>query len=473
MYRLSIFSRGGDSVLARFFTACALVVIFTLGTGIADASPADKPGDQKPGHEQNQGHKPGHNPDHEHNPGPVHNPDSEHNPGHGHNISDIRQALSMKDKTQVTVIANITKSLGGNRYIIADKSGSCEAQIGPKELDGLRVQTHDPVTIQGEIKKDKNTTRINVKQIIVQQHPGQNPDHGQNISDIRHALNMNNKTQVTIVVNIVKSLGGNRYVITDKSGLCEAQIGPKELDGLQVPTHDPVTIQGEIRKDKDTTRIHVKQIIDQHNPDPNPDHGQNTSVVRQVMLMKNKTQVIVIANITKRLGGNRYIIEDQSGSCEAQIAPKELEGLRVPTHNPVTIRGEIKKDNNSTRINVKQIIIQQHNSQNPGPGPNHGSGHNPGPGQNPGPNHGHGQNSGPDKSKIISVTPSAEVEKLKGNRNNLTITIIEEYADGRKERIEKTFSIKNNAADTYEVGSYKVYVDTKGNDQIRACRIVN
>ena len=72
----------------------------------------------------------------------------------------------------------------------------------------------------------------------------------------------------------------------------------------------------------------------------------------------------------------------------------------------------------------------------------------------------------------ISVTPYASVEKLTGNKNNLTITIFVDYADYDMEIIEKTFSIDNNAANTYVVGPYKVYVDTKGNTQIRACYIV-
>ncbi|MCL2767324.1 MAG: radical SAM protein, partial [Synergistaceae bacterium] len=69
-----------------------------------------------------------------------------------------------------------------------------------------------------------------------------------------------------------------------------------------------------------------------------------------------------------------------------------------------------------------------------------------------------------------SVTPFAVVEKLNGNKNNLTITIIEVYEKGMVQ-IQETFSIANNAADTYPVGDYMVYVDTKGNDQIRECYI--
>ena len=74
--------------------------------------------------------------------------------------------------------------------------------------------------------------------------------------------------------------------------------------------------------------------------------------------------------------------------------------------------------------------------------------------------------------EIIDVNPYASVEKLNGNKNNLTITIIEDFDNGEINIIEKKFSIDNNAAGTYEVGGYKVYVDTKGNTQIRACYIV-
>ena len=73
---------------------------------------------------------------------------------------------------------------------------------------------------------------------------------------------------------------------------------------------------------------------------------------------------------------------------------------------------------------------------------------------------------------LKSVTPSAFVTKLNGNKNDLTITVKELYYDGLVKSFTATISINNNAAGTYDVGGYKVYVDTKGNDQIRACYIV-
>ena len=73
---------------------------------------------------------------------------------------------------------------------------------------------------------------------------------------------------------------------------------------------------------------------------------------------------------------------------------------------------------------------------------------------------------------VVSAIPSAYVTKLNGNKNDLTITVKVTLLDGRTSSTTKTFSINNNAAGTYVVGEYKVYVDTKGNDQIRACYIV-
>ena len=79
---------------------------------------------------------------------------------------------------------------------------------------------------------------------------------------------------------------------------------------------------------------------------------------------------------------------------------------------------------------------------------------------------------------LVATTPiealaDAWVDKLTGNKNNLHIEVTEIYPNGADTITYKAvFSINNNAADTYQVGPYKVYVDTKGNVQIRACYIV-
>jgi len=69
------------------------------------------------------------------------------------------------------------------------------------------------------------------------------------------------------------------------------------------------------------------------------------------------------------------------------------------------------------------------------------------------------------------------VDKKNGNKNDLTIKVAEYfYLDGKvvfTRVLSKKFEINNNAAGTYDVYGYKVYVDTKGNTQIRELKIVD
>ena len=74
---------------------------------------------------------------------------------------------------------------------------------------------------------------------------------------------------------------------------------------------------------------------------------------------------------------------------------------------------------------------------------------------------------------VISVTPSASVEKINGSKSNLTVVVTEKFSNGENNTIKVTFSIDNNTAGTYKVGKYNVYVDVKGNTQIRECYIIN
>ncbi|MDR0373899.1 MAG: Ig-like domain-containing protein [Nitrososphaerota archaeon] len=73
---------------------------------------------------------------------------------------------------------------------------------------------------------------------------------------------------------------------------------------------------------------------------------------------------------------------------------------------------------------------------------------------------------------LVSVTPSAWVQQLTGSQNHLYITVTEGYSDGSVTKVEWDGRISNNAAGTYTVGPYKVYVDTKGNTQIHVCYLV-
>jgi acetyl esterase/lipase len=72
---------------------------------------------------------------------------------------------------------------------------------------------------------------------------------------------------------------------------------------------------------------------------------------------------------------------------------------------------------------------------------------------------------------VVEVDVSASVKKLSGNSNELTLTVTEQLYSGKINEITVTVTIANNAAGFYDVGGYNVYVDTKGNDQVRSCYI--
>ena len=73
---------------------------------------------------------------------------------------------------------------------------------------------------------------------------------------------------------------------------------------------------------------------------------------------------------------------------------------------------------------------------------------------------------------LTGVEAAAFVVKLNGKQNDLYITVAEFYSDGSMIVFEEAYKIENNEAGTYYVDKYEVYIDTKGNDQIRACYIV-
>ena len=72
---------------------------------------------------------------------------------------------------------------------------------------------------------------------------------------------------------------------------------------------------------------------------------------------------------------------------------------------------------------------------------------------------------------LVGSAPSASLKK-NGSKNDLTIIVTETFSDGSSRTITSTISVGNNATGLYRVGAYTVYMDIKGNNQIRRCYIV-
>ena len=71
----------------------------------------------------------------------------------------------------------------------------------------------------------------------------------------------------------------------------------------------------------------------------------------------------------------------------------------------------------------------------------------------------------------IKVVPTAYVIKTTGNTNQLFITISEYYPNNVVKSETYQIIAKNNDATVYKAGKYNVYVNVKGNTDVRECRL--
>lgn len=61
---------------------------------------------------------------------------------------------NMKDDTQVILVGKIEKSLGNEKYLFSDASGSLTVEIDDDDWNGLNVTPQDTVELVGEVDKD-------------------------------------------------------------------------------------------------------------------------------------------------------------------------------------------------------------------------------------------------------------------------------------------------------------------------------
>lgn len=79
--------------------------------------------------------------------------------------STIAEALQMKDDAPVVINGQIEKSLGGEKYLLKDATGSITIEIDDDDWRGLDVTPQDVVTVKGEVDKDMFNTEIDVDSI--------------------------------------------------------------------------------------------------------------------------------------------------------------------------------------------------------------------------------------------------------------------------------------------------------------------
>lgn len=81
--------------------------------------------------------------------------------------STVAEALKLNDDTPVVLVGQIEKSLGDEKYLFKDASGSVTIEIDSEDWKGLTATPQDTVIIQGEVDKDFFKTEIDVDSIAL------------------------------------------------------------------------------------------------------------------------------------------------------------------------------------------------------------------------------------------------------------------------------------------------------------------
>ena len=81
-------------------------------------------------------------------------------------VVSVEQAKNAKDDTYVVLQGYIEKSLGDEKYLFRDETGSIKVEIKDKRFRGLTIYPDDFIQISGEIDKGWfSATEIEVKDI--------------------------------------------------------------------------------------------------------------------------------------------------------------------------------------------------------------------------------------------------------------------------------------------------------------------
>ncbi len=77
----------------------------------------------------------------------------------------VAEALKMSDDTPVALVGSIEKSLGHEKYLFKDQTGSITIEIDDKDWRGLQVTPQDTIEVIGEIDKDWTSIEVDVDQV--------------------------------------------------------------------------------------------------------------------------------------------------------------------------------------------------------------------------------------------------------------------------------------------------------------------
>lgn len=87
--------------------------------------------------------------------------------------------------------------------------------------------------------------------------------------------------------------------------------------------------------------------------------GLETSTVKQALTLSDDTPVVLVGQIERAVGNEKYIFKDATGSVTVDIDNEDWRGLTVTPQDTIVIEGEVDKDFFKTEIDVDTVSLKK------------------------------------------------------------------------------------------------------------------
>lgn len=84
--------------------------------------------------------------------------------------------------------------------------------------------------------------------------------------------------------------------------------------------------------------------------------GPDLVNAKQARNMRDNSRVFLRGSIVQRLGDDKYLFRDSSGTITVDIDDGDWRGLTVTPEDTVEIFGKVDKDRDNVEVEVKRII---------------------------------------------------------------------------------------------------------------------
>lgn len=87
--------------------------------------------------------------------------------------------------------------------------------------------------------------------------------------------------------------------------------------------------------------------------------GLAPSSVAEALKLNDDTPVVLVGQIEKSLGDEKYLFKDASDSVTVEIDNEDWRGVTVTPKDTIVIQGEIDKDFFKTEIDVDSVALKK------------------------------------------------------------------------------------------------------------------